>query len=429
MWVSADVGRCHGQQIPREGFLAAMDPAKTWTVSEINRLVRDVLEQSFYPFWIAGEVSNLTIHRSGHVYFSLKDAQSQVRAVFFRGASQARDAGLESGMAIEVHGRLSVYEPRGEYQVIVERLRTKGKGDLQRRFEELKSALRDEGLFDEDRKRPIPALPARIGVVTSPQGAAVRDFLQILHRRFANVQVRVVPVAVQGAGAAKEIAAAVAWLNREDACDVIVVTRGGGSLEDLWPFNEEIVARAIAASRLPVISAVGHEVDFTIADFVADLRVATPSAAAELVIGRKSELVERIAGCRERLQTILRFRLSELRRRLERSAGSYVFQEPRRLVERHQQRVDELSLRLGRVIEGDFVQRRARLERLTAQLGSMNPRRVLARGYAILTQATTGAAVTDAATVGCGDRLRARLAAGDLDLEVCETFLESPTGG
>ncbi|OPZ31132.1 MAG: Exodeoxyribonuclease 7 large subunit [Lentisphaerae bacterium ADurb.BinA184] len=390
---------------------------KIWSVSELNRLVKDVFEQSFYPFWVRGEVSNLTLHRSGHVYLTLKDERSQLSAVYFRGVETARRSGLAEGMLIEVCGRLTVYEPRGAYQLVVTQLRLKGKGDLQQRFEELKLRLQAEGLFDPERKRPVPALPRRIGVVTSPQGAALQDFLNILGRRFANVQVRIVPAAVQGERAAAEVAEGVRFLNRTGAADVIVVTRGGGSLEDLWPFNDETLARVIAASQIPVISAVGHEVDFTICDFVADLRVPTPSAAAELVIGRQADLFEGIANLRSRLRSRLLLSLGELRRRVERAAGSYVFREPGNAVRTAQQRVDEASIRLQRAAARGHEQRRAALDRLQAQLTALDPRRVLGRGYSILLD-ESGVALTDATRTAAGARLRALLARGELGLTV-----------
>lgn len=395
--------------------------AKIWTVSELNRMLKDLLEQTFYPFWIAGEVSNLTLHRSGHVYFTLKDKNSQVAAVFFRGAQTARDIGLKEGQEVEVLGRLTVYEPRGNYQVLVDRIRLKGVGDLQKRFEELKAKLRAEGLFDADRKRPIPALPRCIGVVTSPEGAAVRDFLQILGRRFANLRVRIYPAAVQGAGAAPQIVAGIRYLNETLACDVIVVTRGGGSIEDLWAFNEESVARAVAASQIPVISAVGHEVDFTICDFVADLRCPTPSAAAELVIGKKSELLEQVAHLRERLRSRVQLRFSEWRRRVDRAAGSSVFREPAALVRLNQQRLDELALRLSRALDQRHRDAKARLDRLTAKMSVLNPRHVLGRGYAILVDRKTEHALVGADETAIGNRLQALLARGELDLIVTGT--------
>lgn len=392
--------------------------AKIWTVSELNRLVKDVLEQTFYPFWLQGEVSNCTIHRSGHVYFTLKDAASQLSVVYFRGAAQAQALGLRDGQQVEVHGRLTVYEPRGQYQLVIDQLRSKGVGLLQQKFEELKKKLREEGLFDAERKRPIPALPACIGVVSSPSGAAIRDFLQIIGRRFANVRVRLYPAAVQGERAAAEIVAGIRFFNETRSCDVIVVTRGGGSLEDLWPFNEEAVARAVAASELPVISAVGHEVDYTICDYVADLRAPTPSAAAELVVAKKAELQERVAHLGQRLRGAVSLRLSEWRRRLERAARSPVFQEPRHVVRTAQQRVDELVARAQRALEGTAALNRARLAQLTGRLGALNPHAVLARGYAVLLDGRTGQAVTAAADTALGTRLRGIVARGALDLTV-----------
>jgi len=389
-----------------------------WTVSELNRAVKDLLEQTLQVLWVGGEVSNLTIHRSGHVYFSLKDSRGQVSAVFFRGADIARRLELRSGLEIEALGRVSVYEPRGVYQIIVDRIRPKGVGALQQQFEELKKKLRGEGLFDEERKRAIPALPRCVGVVTSPEGAAVRDFLQILNRRFAEMHVRICPAAVQGEGAAAQIADGIRVLNEAEACDVIVVTRGGGSLEDLWAFNEEALARAIAGSRIPVISAVGHERDFTIADFVADLRAPTPSAAAELVIAKKAELVEQITSCRQRLRTLLQLTLSECRRRLERAAGSAVFREPASLVRMYQQRLDELSLRLSRSLDQHTERARARLDQAAGKLGALNPRQVLARGYAILMSERTGKAVRAAGEAQAGDAIRGVLAKGELGMVV-----------
>jgi exodeoxyribonuclease VII large subunit len=278
--------------------------------------------------------------------------------------------------------------------------------------------LRAEGLFDEDRKRPIPALPKCIGLVTSPQGAAIRDFLQILQRRFANVHVRVYPAAVQGQGAAAEIAAGIEFFNRERAADVIVVTRGGGSLEDLWPFNEERVARAVAASEIAVISAVGHEVDFTICDFVADLRVPTPSAAAELVIGRKAELTDRISSLASRLRSTLLLLLATRRRRLERAAGSYVFREPQNMLRAHQQRVDELVTRMEHGLSNRTTALRGRIEALSGKLEALDPGKVLGRGYAILLEKSSGRAIKDASETRAGAELRGILSRGELDLSV-----------
>jgi len=402
-------------------------PPPVWKVSELNRLVKDILEQSVRPFWLRGEISDLTIHRSGHVYLTLKDASCQVSAVFFRGAEEARNAGLKVGMEVEVQGRLTVYEPRGNYQVLVQTLRAGGVGALQRQFEELKARLRAEGLFDADRKRPIPELPRCVGVVTSPQGAAIRDFLRVIERRFGNLHVRIAPVAVQGKDAARQIAAAIAALNEMQACEVIVLTRGGGSMEDLWPFNEEVVARAIAASALPVISAIGHERDVTISDFVADLRVATPSAAAELVIRAKAELAETLSAQVRHLQAALKLRVATWRRRLERAAGSPILREPAGVVRRYQQRVDELGVRLANAQSRVLALRQAQLERNLDRLRALNPKAVLDRGYAILFDAE-GRAVRDAATVPVGSALQGVLARGELDLTVLTSRPAAPQG-
>lgn len=390
---------------------------KIWTVSELNRLVKEVLEQTFYPFRLRGEVSNLTIHRSGHVYFSMKDPRCQVSAVFFRGAAEARRIGLADGMAVEVRGRLSVYEPRGTYQIIVDRVTAQGEGDLQAKFEAMKEKLRAEGLFDESRKRPIPKFPECVGVITSTQGAAIRDFCQILGRRFADMHVRIYPAAVQGDKAAAEIEAGLRFFNRTRSCDVIVLTRGGGSLEDLWPFNEERVARAVAASDIPVISAVGHEVDFTVADFVADLRVPTPSAAAELVVGEKSQMRERVAGLARRLQRSVRAFVADARRRHERATENYVFRELPSRLRMMDQRVDELTLRMRRGLGIQMDRRQDRVEALRRRLTDLDPTRILARGYAVLSNAD-GEVVRRASQVKPGDPVRAVLSEGCLNLTV-----------
>ncbi len=400
--------------------------SKIWSVSEINRLVKDVLEQSFYPFWVGGEVSNLTIHRSGHVYFTLKDAHSQVQAVFFRGGPAATQMGLRDGLLVEAHGRLGVYEPRGQYQLVVTGLRPQGQGDLQRRFEELKAKLRAEGLFDDERKRPLPALPSRIGVVTSPSGAALRDFLSVLSRRFANLHVRIYPASVQGATAAREVAAGVDYFNRAGDIEVIVVTRGGGSLEDLWPFNEEVVVRAIGRSAIPVVSGVGHEVDVTLCDLVADLRVPTPSAAAELVVRGQGEWLERVGNLRRRLGAALGLELARRRRRLDRVANHAVFRETGGVVRMYQQRVDEAGYRLERACRRKLQLQAARLDRAGSSLSALNPRAVLERGYAILL-AADGQAVHDSGQVHRGQALQALLGNGQLGVEVTQIVLPSQT--
>ena len=388
-------------------------PPVIWSVSDVNRAVREIVEGSLLPFWVGGEIGSLVLHRSGHAYFTVKDDRSQLRATFFNGANSCAKLGVANGTRVEMFGSLTVYEPRGEYQFNVRQLRPAGIGELQRRFEELKRKLAAEGLFDAARKRPIPKLPRRIGVVTSPGGAAIRDFLQIINRRFPNVNVRICPCAVQGASAAEEVAAGIEFFNRASAADVIVVTRGGGSMEDLWPFNEERLARAVAASRIPVISAVGHEIDFTICDFAADLRVPTPSAAAELVIGRREELAQTLDRCRKDLHTLLELAVGRLKARLDRAAGSFAFREPRHFAEMRRQEIDECESRLAAAAERNLMVRRARLDRLGGTLEALNPQRQLERGYAILRDPGTGRIVTTSKLPG-GLRLRARFADGEL---------------
>ncbi|MBE6400139.1 MAG: exodeoxyribonuclease VII large subunit [Lentisphaerae bacterium] len=355
-----------------------------WSVSAVNKAVKDTLEGAFLPFWMGGEIGSILLHRSGHAYFQLKDDRSQIRACWFGGAAQCRELGVDNGSLVEVFGNLSVYDVRGEYQFNIKKLRPAGLGGLQQRFEELKQLLAKEGLFDQSRKKPIPLLPRSIGVVSSPSGAAIRDFLQILNRRFPNVCVKIYPAQVQGAGAAEQVAAGVRFFNRTGGADVIVVTRGGGSMEDLWCFNEEILAREIARSRIPVISAVGHEIDFTICDFVADLRVPTPSAAAELVIGRHDEITSRLQRSIKDMEYAVTNRLAASRARLERIAGSTVFHEPRRVVDLRRQYLDELETRLAGGAKLQLVNNSHRLERAMAALNTLNPQRQLERGYAMV---------------------------------------------
>ena len=388
-----------------------------WSVSDANSAVRDLVENSFMPFWLRGEISNLVIHRSGHVYLSLKDERSQIRAVYFGGAAAVRELQLQNGALIEAHGRLTVYEVRGEYQFSIRTIRPTGLGELQRRFEELKRKLEGEGLFAPERKRPIPALPRAVGVITSPTGAAIRDFLQIVDRRFPNLPVKIYPAQVQGTGAAAQVAAGIEFFNRAGNVEVLVVTRGGGSMEDLWPFNEEILARAVAASRIPVISAVGHEIDFTICDFVADLRTPTPSAAAELVIGRREEMEAAVDRLAKTLRRAVDFRLMEVRGALDRLAGSACFREPRHLVQVRGQQLDELQLRLTAAAELAVTVRRHQLEALAGRLHILDPRRQLERGYAILTD-REGRPVVSVQGQRRGAELSARLVDGTLELAV-----------
>ena len=389
-----------------------------WSVSEVNRAVRELVEGSLNAFWMKGEVGNLLPHRSGHAYLTLKDERCQIRAAFFGGAAAVRNLGLANGMQIEAYGKLTVYDVRGEYQFSIKSIRLAGAGDLQRRFEELKRKLAAEGLFNPARKKPLPRLPRCIGVVTSPTGAAIRDFLQIVDRRFPDLHIRIYPALVQGAGAAESVARGIDFFNRAGGVEVIVVTRGGGSMEDLWAFNEECVARAVAASRIPVISAIGHEIDFTICDFAADLRAPTPSAAAELVIGRRDEVVGELEQLRKAMIHAFDYRLLTEQRRLDNLAASTLFREPAHLVEMRAQQLDEWQLRFGAAAERGTTAAAHRLEALALRLAGVDPAEQLKRGYAILVRDADGAPVTSARGHAPGEAVTARLADGELPLAV-----------
>jgi exodeoxyribonuclease VII large subunit len=318
-----------------------------WKVSELTGRISDLLGRAFHDVWIEGEVSNYHAAQSGHMYFTLKDARSQIRCVCFRDQVRGLKFRPEDGLHITVRGSLGVYEPRGEYQVYVSYIEPVGLGALQLAFEQLKGRLEAEGLFDQARKKPLPILPRCIGVITSPTGAAVRDILRVLKRRFANVHVQLYPVKVQGETAAAEIVAALGHFSRARSADVVIVARGGGSLEDLWSFNEETVARAIAACEIPVITGIGHETDFTIADFVADLRAPTPSAAAEIVVQSRREFERQIAGHYRDLVQQMRYLLSERRHRVRDLEAHRGFRQIEILLRRRHQQLDELSASLG----------------------------------------------------------------------------------
>jgi exodeoxyribonuclease VII large subunit len=323
---------------------------RIWKVSEITECIGELLERAFRDVWIEGEVSNFRPAQSGHLYFTLKDANAQIRCVCFRDQARGLKFRPEDGLHVTVRGSLGVYELRGEYQIYVSYIEPVGAGALQLAFEQLKKKLQAEGLFDEARKKPLPVMPRCIGVVTSTTGAAVRDILRVLKRRFANVHVRLFPVKVQGEGAAREIASALAYFNRARFADVIILARGGGSLEDLWAFNEERVARAIAESEIPVITGVGHETDFTIADFVADLRAPTPSAAAEVVVRSRQEFERHISEYQRRIVQQIRYLLSERRHRVRDLETHRSFRQLDLLMRRRRQQVDDLSGQLAFVL-------------------------------------------------------------------------------
>jgi len=349
------------------------------TVSQINRQVRTLLEDGFPSVWIEGEISNLARPPSGHVYFSLKDPSSQLRCAMFRQRSLRLPFRPQDGMAVVCRGRLSLYEARGEYQFIVETMEEAGEGRLQRAFEELKRRLAAEGLFDEAAKRPVPTLPRRIGIITSPTGAAVRDIVHILGRRFPAVPVRVYPVPVQGDGAAPAIAAALKLAGERRDCDVLIVARGGGSLEDLWAFNEEVVARAIRACPIPVISGVGHEIDFTIADFAADLRAPTPSGAAELAVPEQAVWLRTLSVHSERLRSLTVKHLAQQRKQVDWLSGRLALLHPGARLRQQSQRLDELLQRMTRACKGHQRHKRARLEQLATELRGRSPAALIAR--------------------------------------------------
>jgi len=345
-----------------------------WKVSELTENISALLERSFSDIWIEGEVSNYHAASSGHFYFTLKDARAQIRCACFRDQARAIKFRPEDGLHITVRGSLGVYEARGEYQLYVSHIEPVGLGALQLAFEQLKKKLQDEGLFDESTKKPLPVLPRCIGVVTSSRGAAIRDILNILKRRFAGLHVQIYPVKVQGEGAAAEIAAGVRYFNRAKFADVLIVARGGGSIEDLWAFNEEIVVRAIAASEIPVITGIGHETDFTIADFAADVRAPTPSAAAEIVVRSRDEFERHIAVHQRHMIQQMRYLLSQHRHRVRDLQTHRAFRQLDVLVRRRHQQVDELSSSLARIFRMRLAFAHQRLAGAGAQIGSFDLR-------------------------------------------------------
>jgi len=355
---------------------------RVYKVSELNAEIKALLETRLGGIWVEGEISNFKLHSSGHAYFTLKDKDSQLRAVCFKGSLRMVRFRPEDGLAVLVHGTITVYTPRGEYQILVNAMEPQGLGSLLLAFEQLKQRLEKEGLFDASRKKSLPLLPRKIGIITSPTGAVIRDMLHILKRRNSGLDVLLYPVRVQGEGATQEIASAVNYLSHRPDMDVIIVGRGGGSMEDLWAFNEEAVARAIAASPIPIISAVGHETDFTIADFVADLRAPTPSAAAELVSGAREELQLRLSSCLKRIRKAIFFFLSDRSRQLQllsRSRAFHLIEERIRFLD---QRLDELAVRSLSAWNQRLAGDRHRWQQLQHRLEQQNPRQRLLRQQA-----------------------------------------------
>ena len=442
---------------------ATADPfaRDVYTVSRLNLDARAILEEAFSTVWIEGEVSNLARPRSGHMYFTLKDEHCQVRCAMFRMHNRTLSFTPEDGMQVLAHAKVGLYPERGEFQLIVQYMEEAGAGALRRAFDALKNRLGAEGLFDAGHKRPLPVLPRCIGVVTSPTGAAVRDVLSVLDRRFPAVPVMIHPVPVQGAGAAEAIARMIDLAGERAECDVLVLARGGGSLEDLWAFNEEVVARAMHRASIPIVTGVGHEVDFTIADLVADLRAPTPSAAAESVVPDASEWAARYRGFEARLLAVVRRalaarhgevrmlakrlvhprrrlfdhaqRLDAVTMRLSRAANAGVRERrarlstlaarlarhaPDRTVQAHRSRCEVLRGRLSRAARAALSDRRSRVSALERALGAFGPQATLERGYSILLRDDDRQVVRNASEVRSGERVHARLAQGALDLDI-----------
>jgi len=434
---------------------------RIFSVSELNAAIRGLLDQEFGDISVSGEISGLKLAASGHYYFTLKERESTIKCVAFRSAHRFWKFRPQDGLAVLARGRIDVYEARGEYQLLVELLEPQGLGALQLAFEQLKKKLAAEGLFAQDRKRPLPRFPRRIGIVTSPRGAAIADMVEILSRRFPGIHIRIFPAQVQGEGSVEEVCRALQWFSRSGWPDLVIVGRGGGSLEDLWTFNEEAVARAIVACSVPVVSAVGHETDVTIADFVADLRAPTPSAAAEMVICTREELIDRLTGCRSKAVQAIRYRLAMLERRLRNQGVDRALGVLHRRVGRGLQRVDEQEYRLRERVRMaiDSRQRarralderlrrfdvrprlaaaarrlqaadtraaqtmrlcisrhRSRLDRLSAKLSQLSPLLILERGYAIVSNQS--GILKDPAAAPHGSQIHVRLAHGDLDAQV-----------
>jgi len=383
------------------------------TVSELNQRVRALLENQFETLWVAGELSGVKKAASGHWYFCLKDSGAQVDCAMFQRRAQFLDFRPEDGMRVEVRARVTLYEPRGSYQLVVEEVRKAGLGALYEAFEKLKARLAAEGLFEASRKRPLPAFPRAIGIVTSPQAAALRDMLTTLARRARMIPVVLYPAPVQGEGAGALVARAIAAANARGDCDVLIVGRGGGSLEDLWAFNEEVVARAIAASTIPVVSGVGHETDFTIADFVADLRAPTPTAAAVAASPDREALHDELAALRRRLARDARRILDTRAQRLD--ALSRRLLTPSQRVQRDRERLVQFGRRLRRAV--DLAAARRDLERIARHLAHLDPTQVLGRGYSIVRD-TAGHVRTTSAGLAAGDPLDITFATGSAGVTV-----------
>ncbi len=395
-----------------QGIDAAVPDDKVYTVTELTSFLKDLIEKQFPSIWIVGEISNCTAHSSGHTYFTLKDESSQIKCVFFSGAARRVVAKPEDGLKMYVLGRLTVYERQGQYELIVTNLLPVGRGELYAAFARLKEKLAKEGLFDQALKQDLPRFPSRIAVVTSPTGAAVRDVIRVATRIHAGVEIVVYPVRVQGEGAKEEIAEAIGFLNAEGGFDVIILARGGGSIEDLWAFNEEVVARAIVASEIPVVSAVGHEIDFTIADFAADARVPTPSAAPTLVLADYVDASTRLEGLLRRAGTVLAGRIERGKTFIGSLSTHYGMRAVRDRVTVGMRDLDEALGGARKTVEARIESGQARLAGLMGKVEALSPLSTLERGYSIVFLAATDEVVKGAGQVNVGERLRIRFFRG-----------------
>lgn len=417
-------------QVNQPLFNALFDETerKPLTVSELTNSIRISLESRFQSVWVEGEISNFKDHSSGHWYFTLKDQNAQLRAKCFRSTNTRIRFRPANGLKVRARGKLSVYVPRGEYELVVDALDPVGAGALRVAFEQLRDRLQAEGLFARELKRPLPVFPRRVGIVTSPTGAAIRDILNVISRRTRTVHVLFSPARVQGDLAGPDIARAIRFINQyheralregrtADVVDVLIVGRGGGSTEDLWAFNTEEVARAIRKSVIPVISAVGHETDYTIADFVADERAPTPSAAAELVAKREDEICSSLDHLGRQMNRLMRYRIVDLRTHVQKHALSHAFDEVKSQLRNARRRYDAAAAACTGVVEASLQEARERLGRAAVSLDALSPLAVLQRGYAIA-QDASGKPVRDAASVGVGDQLSVRVAKGKLNTRV-----------
>lgn len=391
------------------------------SVGMLNEYVKGMLDANdvLCDVWVRGEISNFTNHyKTGHYYFSLKDEKGAIGAVMFRTYAQRLPFVPQNGMKVILHGRVSLYVPGGQYQINADAMQPDGIGGLYLAYEQLKAKLQAEGLFDESRKKPLPRIPTRIGIITSPTGAAIHDMIHVLGRRFPLAEILLYPALVQGAGAPASLIAGMHFFNEQNNVDLIIIGRGGGSVEDLWAFNDEALARTVAASRIPVISAVGHESDFTICDFVADRRAPTPSAAAELAVPETGELSRALRGYTERMENAVLGRVARERERVQRLSASRVLTSPERYIDDCRMRVGDLTLRLDRAAEQCVTAARSDFLRLAAQLDALNPLSILTRGYAVAKRGDVP--VRSVSELKTGDALRLTLSDGEADVTVTE---------